>query len=453
MGMMPSITMTLKSAISASRSRHCSYSSPCFKNSVAALEVEVAHLQAENGRLRRALGDVCGRISGGRLKGKLPDNFLEQFNQLPDRPLEHVLRFLPARQVVQMRHVSRKFNQLIRKCSKTMPKMKRDGAVVFRRNAGGLTGVWFDNYGKKIKITTTTTVAGDEVAALSELLHFIRIGGTMFFSDGLSAADEVLDQLNKAWLTIRPELVVFSGDLSQTSRDSLKTFFVKIEPSIRWLHFENPRNISGNLLSDDVIGAAGRLDGLMVLPWYWGSELHNINIGDDTLLAMAGADLMPSYIFVMGCSDITPGGIRVFVEKWMKKERPKVYASISSFGWDLELCELTFCKCANVTPAAVEEACGHLLKKDTIPEAVVGFDQGAKINERICYTFECPSSNCRLDILFQFYAFNSRCIKEPRLGDVIYNNYDGYCDSLYPEVGDNDFNDHDGYDAIDNDDV
>ena len=101
------------------------------------LEAEVGRVHAENDRLRRALANVCGQIVLGRLTGELPDNFLEQFSKLPDRPMEQVLRCLPARQVAQMRHVSRRFNsvcvnlvilfnllrlQLIKKCSKTMPK-------------------------------------------------------------------------------------------------------------------------------------------------------------------------------------------------------------------------------------------------------------------------------------------------------------------------------------------
>uniref|UniRef100_A0A914VQ88 F-box domain-containing protein n=1 Tax=Plectus sambesii TaxID=2011161 RepID=A0A914VQ88_9BILA len=72
------------------------------------LEVEVARLQAENNQLRCALSDIRGQIVCGQLMGKLPDNFLQQFSRLPDWPLEQILRFLPAHQVVQMRLVSRK---------------------------------------------------------------------------------------------------------------------------------------------------------------------------------------------------------------------------------------------------------------------------------------------------------------------------------------------------------
>uniref|UniRef100_A0A914X9Y4 F-box domain-containing protein n=1 Tax=Plectus sambesii TaxID=2011161 RepID=A0A914X9Y4_9BILA len=376
--------------------------------SVAALEAKVAHLRAENGRLRRALGDVCGQIVCGQLTGKLPDNFLEQFNQLPDRPFEQVLRFLPARQVLTMRHVSRKFNQLIRKCSKTMPKIKRDGTVVFRRNYyGGLIGVWFDNYGEKITTTQTTAWGGDEVAAISELLRFIRIDSKIFFSEGLSAADEVLDQLSKAWLTIRPEVVIFSGDLSQTSRDSLRAFLVKVEPSIRRLHFQEAKNIPDNLLSDELISAAGRLDRLMVLPTCWGWQpddnvVSDINIGDNTLLLMVDADLKRSYCCLTGCSGITPGGIRAFIEKWMKKQKSEPDAKSFGFNRSSKSYELTFFKCANVTPATVEEACGDLLEKDTIAEAVRSFEGDAKTIEQVRYTIQCPSSNNRLKILFHY---------------------------------------------------
>uniref|UniRef100_A0A914VYF4 F-box domain-containing protein n=1 Tax=Plectus sambesii TaxID=2011161 RepID=A0A914VYF4_9BILA len=198
------------------------------------METEVANLQAEIDRLRRALGDFSERIVCGQLTGKLPDNFLEQFSQLPDRPLEQVLRFLPTRQVPQMRRVSRRFNHVIRKCSSTMQKKESKGSVVFKsKHPGELTVEWIDDHRNKI---VETTMADDEVA-LSELLRFIRIDGIMYFSDGLSATDEVLDQLSKAWLTIRPEMVIFAGDLSQTSRDSLRAFLVKVGPSIMWLHF------------------------------------------------------------------------------------------------------------------------------------------------------------------------------------------------------------------------
>uniref|UniRef100_A0A914VDS0 F-box domain-containing protein n=1 Tax=Plectus sambesii TaxID=2011161 RepID=A0A914VDS0_9BILA len=201
-----------------------------------ALKAENACLLAEIDRLRRALGDFNERIVCGRLTGDLPDNFLEQFSQLPDRPLEQVLRLLPARQVVQMCHVSRRFNHLIRKCSKTMPKKECNGSVVFKSNhRKELTVEWFDVCGRKVS-TTTVSLAGDKVA-LSELLRFIRIGGRMFFGKGRSAVDEVLDQLSKAWLTIRPEVVIFSCDLSQTSRGSLRAFLMKVEPSIRRLDF------------------------------------------------------------------------------------------------------------------------------------------------------------------------------------------------------------------------
>uniref|UniRef100_A0A914XLQ7 F-box domain-containing protein n=1 Tax=Plectus sambesii TaxID=2011161 RepID=A0A914XLQ7_9BILA len=66
--------------------------------SMTAHEAEVARLQAEIDRLGLMVTDFNERIVCGRLTGELPDNFLEQFNQLPDRPLEQVLRFLPARQ-------------------------------------------------------------------------------------------------------------------------------------------------------------------------------------------------------------------------------------------------------------------------------------------------------------------------------------------------------------------
>uniref|UniRef100_A0A914V5J2 F-box domain-containing protein n=1 Tax=Plectus sambesii TaxID=2011161 RepID=A0A914V5J2_9BILA len=417
--------------------------------SVADLEAEVTNLHAEIDRLRRALGDVSGQIVCGRLTGDLPDNFLEQFSKLPDRPLEQVLRFLPARQVVQMRYVSRKFNHLIRKCSKTMPKIKRDGTVLFGSNqAGGFLAVWFDDCGNNI---TTTTLEGDEVA-LSELLRFIRIGGRMFFSHGLSAADEVLDQLSKAWVTIRPDVVIFSGDLSQTSRDSLRAFLVKVEPTIRRLHFQYASNIGHNLLSNDVISAAGQLNGLMIKPVCYGSKLPDYHIGEDTLLAMADTDHVFSYFLVKGCTGITPGGIRAFIEKWMRKERPKVDAKLSRFEEPMGFCKLTFYKCANVTAAAVEEACGDLLEKDTSAEAVV--DRDAAMEERVHYTIQCPSNNCFLEILFNVYPFYSHCVSEPIMDyEMEYNYGDHYNGDLEPEIEDHDFDDHDGYGAIDYDEI
>uniref|UniRef100_A0A914XFZ0 F-box domain-containing protein n=1 Tax=Plectus sambesii TaxID=2011161 RepID=A0A914XFZ0_9BILA len=406
--------------------------------SVADLEAKVAHLRAENDRLRRALGDVCGQIVCGQLMGKLPDNFLEQFSQLPDGPLEQVLRFLPARQVAQMRLVSRKFNHLIRKCSKTMPKMVNydiDIVVFWSNQAGGLTLDWFDDCNKKITTTTTTTLEGDEVA-LSELLRFIHIDARMFFSDGGTAADKVLDQLSKAWLKILPDMVIFTGDLSQTSPDSLRAFLVKVEPTIERLHFQQALNIPRNLLSDDVICAAGRLNGLMVLPRSWGEELadnnviSDINIGDNTLLSMVDANDISSYFLVMGCSSITPGGIRAFVEKWMKKKRRQADANYSGIRGPLEFCQLTFYKCANVTPATIEEACGDLLKKGTTAESVSCFGGSTEI-ERVRYTIQCPSSNCSLGIVFHYTPFRCYCIHEPIPDDEIDNNYDDHYHDYY----------------------
>uniref|UniRef100_A0A914VJ09 F-box domain-containing protein n=1 Tax=Plectus sambesii TaxID=2011161 RepID=A0A914VJ09_9BILA len=348
--------------------------------SMAALQAEVARLQAENDQLRRALADVNGGIVCDQLTGKLPDNFLEQFSQLPDRPLEHVLRFLPAHQVAQMRHVSHKFNN---------------------------------------------TKLADGKVALSELLRFIHIGGRMFFGEGLSAADKVLDQLSKAWLTIRPEVVIFAGDFSQTSRDSLRAFLVKVKTSIRRLHFQAANNIADNLLNDDLIGAAGRLDGLMVLPISRSSKLPKFNIGDDTLLAMAVAYHMPSYVCVMGCSGITPGGIRAFVEKWLKKERALVDLKplFGLLGW--QMCELVFYKCANVKPAAVDEACGDLLKKDTT--AII---ERREMNDQVQFAIQHSAHTLS---------------KIPRINYVVYNEIEYYYDLDLDNEDDGD-NENDDYD-------
>uniref|UniRef100_A0A914VNP3 F-box domain-containing protein n=1 Tax=Plectus sambesii TaxID=2011161 RepID=A0A914VNP3_9BILA len=383
---------------------------------MATHKTEVSHLQAEIDRLRRALTDVCGQIVCGQLTGKMSDNFLEQFSQLPDLPLEQVLHFLPAHQVFQMRHVSRRFNHLIRKCSKTMPKRECNGSVLFKRkHTGELTVEWLDDCDSEI---LKTTLADD--VALSELFRFIRIGGRIFFSDGLSAADDVLDQLSKAWLTIRPELVVFSGDLSKTSQAFLRAFLKKVEPTVKELLFQNADNIGHSLLSDDLIGAAGRLDGLMVLPngWFWAKDANDvvsdINIGDDTLLSMAEAGRVSSYFCVVDCSGITPGGIRAFIEKWMKQA--DTYAVAKSIRCELR-CELIFCKCANVTPTTVEEACGDLLRKET--EAGTDqniFGDSIDMEERVRYIAKCPS-NRRLEILFHFYPFLCPFISPPGLND------------------------------------
>uniref|UniRef100_A0A914VRD4 F-box domain-containing protein n=1 Tax=Plectus sambesii TaxID=2011161 RepID=A0A914VRD4_9BILA len=80
--------------------------------SMATFEAEVGRRQAENDQVRRALANIDEQIVCDELTDELPDNFLEQFNQLPDRPLEHVLHFLSAHQVTQMRRVSHKFNNV-----------------------------------------------------------------------------------------------------------------------------------------------------------------------------------------------------------------------------------------------------------------------------------------------------------------------------------------------------
>uniref|UniRef100_A0A914UNQ2 F-box domain-containing protein n=1 Tax=Plectus sambesii TaxID=2011161 RepID=A0A914UNQ2_9BILA len=426
--------------------------------SVADLEAKVGRLQAENDRLRRTLADINEQIVCGRLTGDLPDNFLEQFCQLPDRPLEQVLRYLPARQVVQMRHVSRRFNHLIKNCSKTMPKKEFNGSVMFDIYLiGQLTVEWIAIRGKRI--TRTTSLADDGVA-LSELFRFMRIGGRMYFGVGLSAADKVLDQLSKAWLTIRPDMVIFAGDFSQTSRDSLRAFLVKIEPSVKWLHFQFTKNIDNSVLSDDVIGAAGRLKGLMVMPACLGSNVYDINIGDRTLLAMVDTDHLSSYVSLLGCSGITPIGIRTFVEKWMKKERPNPGGHFSHFRTEQHLFELIFDNCANLTPSAVEEACDDLLKTGTmktVPRAWSFGNSREKNGQQVSFTIHCPSDDRRLCISFNDPAYLNHIVLEPMpvimAKDKIAFNYDNHNrDDLNPEREDDDIDAYDGYDAIDYDD-
>uniref|UniRef100_A0A914VG52 F-box domain-containing protein n=1 Tax=Plectus sambesii TaxID=2011161 RepID=A0A914VG52_9BILA len=403
---------------------------------MATHKTEVARLQADIDRLRRALTDVCGQIVCGRLTGDLPDNFLEQFSQLPDRPLEQVLRFLPARQVAQMRLVSRKFNRLIRKCSKTMPKKGSKREVMFQStHSGKLTVEWLCDSSNKIT-RRTTTLAGDGIA-LSELLRFFHIDGWMFFGKGLSAADKVLDQLSKAWLTIRPEVVIFLGDLSQTSRDSLRAFLMKVQPFIKQLKFQFPSNISDNLLSDDLIGAAGRLNGMMVLP-VQGSTLRDVNIGDETLLSIVDAHDISPFFFVKSSSGITPGGVRAFIEKWMKKEKLKPDGKTFGLGRGLAKCVLVFDNCANVTPATVEEACGDLLKKETIavPDASSSFDDSGEMNDHPCFIIDCPSTNRRLEIHFHIDYFISHDVK----GSSVVTDDDSEMDD---EDGDDDEDDGD----------
>uniref|UniRef100_A0A914VV08 F-box domain-containing protein n=1 Tax=Plectus sambesii TaxID=2011161 RepID=A0A914VV08_9BILA len=374
---------------------------------------------------------ISERIVCGRLTGDLPDKFLEQFSHLPDRPLEHALRFLPARQVAQMRLVSRKFDYLIRKCSKTMPKKERNGSVLFKSyDCRKITVVLFDDRGCKINETILTS----NKVALSELLRFIRIDGLIYFSDGLSAADKVLDQLSKAWLTICPKVVIFSGDLSKTSQDSLRAFLVKVEPSIKRLHFQQTLDMPHNLLSDDLICSAGRLDGLMVVPDGWSSTLRDADIGgDETLLSMVDTDHTSSYFFVMECAGITPGGICAFVEKWMNKwmkiGKPKADAKSTVYKMrsDWDLFELTFYKCANMTPATVEAACGALLKKEWINEV-----DSRDMNYGMYFSVQCRSSNRRLEIHFDNEAFRSHYVNEPRpdvaLDELINDDWDSETD-------------------------
>uniref|UniRef100_A0A914VD72 F-box domain-containing protein n=1 Tax=Plectus sambesii TaxID=2011161 RepID=A0A914VD72_9BILA len=389
--------------------------------SVAALKAKVARLQAENERLRRALPDFSERIVCGKPTGKLPDNSPKQFSQLPDRSLQHVLRFLPARQVVQMRLVSRKFNNFIKKYSQNMPKIESYGAVVFKSYHTGEVEVELSDFcDSKIAVIK---LAGDKVA-LSELLRFIRIGGRIYFDEGVSAADEVLDQLSKEWLTICPDTVVFSGDLSQTSRDSLRAFLMKVKPSIKRLHFQYANNIGQSLLSDDLISAAGRLEGLIVMPACWGSKLRKINISDDTLLAMADADRLPSYFFIMGCSGITPGGIRALVMNWMGKKRSKAAGKYYSCRHGMELCQLAFYNCANVTVATIEKECGFLLGKAAVYRGIDDSaldDNGLTNGQRVCFTAHAFSDNRRLQIILHYKPFLSRVVHDTRtaIDDVL----------------------------------
>uniref|UniRef100_A0A914UHR3 Uncharacterized protein n=1 Tax=Plectus sambesii TaxID=2011161 RepID=A0A914UHR3_9BILA len=329
-----------------------------------------------------------------------------------------------------------------------MPKKERNGSVLFKSNdAGQLTVVLFDDRGCKIN---ETTLASDEIA-LSELLRLICIKGLMFFGEGLSATDEVLDQLSKAWLTIRPKMVVFSGDLSKTSQDSLRAFLVKVEPSIKRLHFEGVENTPDSLLSDDLIYAAGRLDGLIVVPW----TLRNINIGDETLMSMVDTDHTSSYFFVTECLGITPGGIRAFVEKWMKKwmktGKPKAGAKSTFYELrsDWDLFELTLCECANVTQATVEAACGAIFKKEWITEVD---RRDGEMNSRMYFAVQCRSSNRRLEIHFDAESSRLHYVDEPRpnvaLNDLINDVWDSEMDYEDDDAGEDD-DDGDFYDDED----
>uniref|UniRef100_A0A914XJ73 F-box domain-containing protein n=1 Tax=Plectus sambesii TaxID=2011161 RepID=A0A914XJ73_9BILA len=381
--------------------------------SVAALKAKVARLKAENERLRRALPDFSERIVCGQPTGKLPDNSPKQFSQLPDRSLQHVLRFLPARQVVQMRHISRKFNNLIVKCSKTMPKKENSSSVSFKSFHAGEVEVELRGYNSK---PTVVKLAGDNVA-LSELLRFICISGSIYFGEGVSAADEVLDQLSKSWLTIRPEMVIFAGDLSQTSRHSLKAFLKKVEPSIKHLLFQNASNIGRNLLSDDLIGVAGRLDGLLVMPACWGAELRNINISDKTLLAMVETDQTPSHFCLMGCSGITPGGILAFAMEWIRKKRSKADEEYYDREFGMELCQLAFYNCTNVTVAAIEKECGFLLGKAAVYQgAGVSSMRGReKTNDqRVCFNVHPSSTNRYLQVILHYAPFHAHMVRDLR---------------------------------------
>uniref|UniRef100_A0A914VMF6 Uncharacterized protein n=1 Tax=Plectus sambesii TaxID=2011161 RepID=A0A914VMF6_9BILA len=224
-------------------------------------------------------------------------------------------------------------------------------------------------------------------------------------------------------------------------------------------------NIGHNLLSDDVICAAGRLNGLMVVQKCWGAELRNINIGDETLLAMADADHMPSYFCFMGCLGITPRGVRAFVEKWMKKQSQTPNKKAFSYGGPLELCELTFFNCANVRQAAVKEACRDLLKKETIAGASTSsVDDNREPSKYVGSSIQFLSNNRCLDIIFHYEPFFSHCIGDPRVRKLFDNEID--YDDLDPETEDDededesededdddddeiDIDNYDGYDSTD----
>uniref|UniRef100_A0A914X4M0 Uncharacterized protein n=1 Tax=Plectus sambesii TaxID=2011161 RepID=A0A914X4M0_9BILA len=76
-----------------------------------------------------------------------------------------------------------------------MPKKEHNGSISFKSyDIGEVSAELLDDRGRGI---TKTTLTGNKVA-LSELLRFIRIGGKMYFSHGLSATDEVLDGAGSA---------------------------------------------------------------------------------------------------------------------------------------------------------------------------------------------------------------------------------------------------------------
>ena len=91
----------------------------------------------------------------------------------------------------------------------------------------------------------------------------------------------------------------------------------------------------------------------------------------------------------------------------MKTEKPEASAKSTVYrlrsAWNLF--ELTFDKCANVTPATVEAACGKLLKKEWIKED----SRDREMRNRLYFAVQCRSNNRRLEINFDAEVWADCC--------------------------------------------
>lgn len=254
-------------------------------------------------------------IVSGKLRGELPKGFLAFVMELPDVPLEHIVRHLPARQIPSMRMVAPRLNAIIRKASSSLPKITLEGGVlvdITKEGVGGGHGTfkWQERGDDKWSVKKRSA----DMAPLSELLRHWQLDRAIFFRQCLSST---LVEMAKPWLWIRPREITFVGSLAGMDADSLKTFLCRMEPFVSELRFQHVYN-ARPVLNDSVLMAAGFLDVLMVRPTFERSgdvlKVVSLDIGDATVVAVCRVDQASTFIGLRECANVSEIGVRHWVE-------------------------------------------------------------------------------------------------------------------------------------------